>query len=262
MGLSKDSQWWGDNDKWWDGAYNAVTGDYDLGEHMSKTSKKNFKKQGYAIGWDGKSFDQFYDEATERTGEPGMRGSGGLDGWANPGYNNMLTELRRAGIGPDQAFHLAHGAGLTNINSMSDIEQIIAARDKSNTSEPELETRLESFEPKGKEDPVTPEPVEEEPPAMTEDDERVQNNFMAGYYDVPQQSFGETWMAAHAANQANQNLAWAKKQESYTDGKRYGQGGRSSFDTKYSTTAKARIGLTGSDFAGSRAFRDSLMSYF
>ena len=103
----------------------------------------------------------------------------------------------------------------------------------------------------------------EEAPELTPEDEEIQDKYAAGYYDIPQQSYGETWMAQHATNQANQNLAWAKKTEGITSGNRYGQGAKSSFDTKYSNTAKTPASSgRGIGLAGSRAFRDNLMSFF
>lgn len=250
--------------QWWDGAYNQRTGDYDLGKSMSKTSKKNGEKQGYAVAWDGRDFDSWMAQGqSNRMQSVTDQGSFETDEPVNAGYRKQQEMLKQAGIDKNLAYHLAHAAGITNVNSKGDIKAIIRAHDQSQVSHPEMETYMAKNKGNKKKNKNNDDdkPLEPEVPELSDKDKQIQENYNNGYYDIPQRSYGETWMAQHAANQANQALAWAKKSDALYDKSRYGQGGNSSFDTKYSTTAKASTGL-GLQFAGSRRFRDDLMSHF
>jgi hypothetical protein len=132
---------------WWNGAYNQVSGKKDLGKSVSDSAKKNG-----GVGWDGGSQDSWMAKGqTNRTyydknGQ--QRDMGSLDPFGehgnafrqDPKAAKQQDMLRQAGIGPDQAYHLAHAAGITNVNSKSDIKSIIKAHDAAHVSHSEMES--------------------------------------------------------------------------------------------------------------------------
>jgi hypothetical protein len=141
---------------WWDGAYNQVSGKKDLGKSVSKSAKKNG-----GVGWDGGSQDSWMSKGqTNRTyydknGQ--QRDMGSLDPFGehgnafrqDPKAAKQQDMLRQAGIGPDQAYHLAHAAGITNVNSKGDIKSIIKAHDAAHVSHSEMEDYVGKNSKKG-----------------------------------------------------------------------------------------------------------------
>ena len=132
---------------WWDGAYNQVSGKKDLGKSVSDSAKKNG-----GVGWDGGSQDSWMAKGQNNrtyTDKNGMtRDMGQLDPFGKHGNRfrqdpkaaDQQDMLRQAGISPDQAYHLAHAAGITNVNSKSDIKAIIRAHDDAHVSHSEMES--------------------------------------------------------------------------------------------------------------------------
>lgn len=160
----------GKNKDWWDGAYNQRTGGYDLGKDVSDSAKKNG-----GVGWDGGSFDSWSAAGTEKKKVYGKDGQVRyMDMPANPKKAKQQDMLRQAGIDSNEAYHLAHAAGITNVNSKSDIKAIVRAKDQSNTSEAELEAALKGYSKSGKdkgegdEEPYAPREKSEEHQAAEE----------------------------------------------------------------------------------------------
>lgn len=158
---------------WWDGAYNQVSGKKDLGKSVSDSAKKNG-----GVGWDGGSQDSWMAKGQNNrtyTDKNGMtRDMGQLDPFGKHGNRfrqdpkaaDQQDMLRQAGISPDQAYHLAHAAGITNVNSKSDIKAIIRAHDDAHVSHSEMESYVGKNSKKDKGDgdsgpEETPEPIEQ-----------------------------------------------------------------------------------------------------
>ena len=72
--------------------------------------------------------------------------------------NQQHAMLRNAGISLNQAKHLAEGAGLTNVNSKSDIKAIIKAHDDSQVSHKEMENFMGQYSSKDKDKEEDKEP--------------------------------------------------------------------------------------------------------
>jgi hypothetical protein len=149
MGKNKDKQWW-------DGAYNQVSGDYDLGKSVSDSAKKNG-----GVGWDGGSFDSYMAKGdanrtyTDKNGQSRTltTGQSMTPMAANPQIRKQTDMLRQAGISGNEAYHLAHSAGITNVNSKNDIKSIIKAHDQANVSHAEMENYMKKNGGKGEADP-------------------------------------------------------------------------------------------------------------
>lgn len=155
-------------------------------DYVEGLSDKERKELGYKQNdkgyfqkmpsFDGKSLDDFltsdhkyYDSFKDRK----ARGDGSLndsdyrqmqaDAMAGTGpRSNFFAPLRAHGIGINELPSLARSAGLNNINSLNDIQQLIAAKDARHTSEPELEEALADFSP-ARPDTPTPEDEPEDP---------------------------------------------------------------------------------------------------
>ena len=124
--------------------------------------------------FDGKSLDDFlssdrkyYDSFKSKANLGSLTDSDyrqmQVDAMAGTGPRaNFFAPLRAHGIGIDELPSLARSAGLNNINSLDDIQQLIAAKDARHTSEPELEEALADFSP-ARPDTPTPEDEPEDP---------------------------------------------------------------------------------------------------
>ena len=139
-------------------------------DYVEGLSKKERKELGYKQNdkgyfqkmpsFDGKSLNDFLisDREYHDSFKRGKNNLGGLrdsdyrqmqaDAMAGTGPRaNFFAPLRAHGIGIDELPSLATSAGITNVNSLDDIQQLIAAKDARHTSEPELEEALGDFSP-------------------------------------------------------------------------------------------------------------------
>ena len=140
-------------------------------DYVKGLSKKERKELGYKQNdkgyfqkepsFDGKSLDDFL--ISDRKYYDSFRGGkanddGSLtesdyrqmqaDAMAGTGPRaDFFAPLRAHGIGIGEIPSLATNAGITNVNSLDDIQQLIAAKDARHTSEPELEEALAGFSP-------------------------------------------------------------------------------------------------------------------
>ena len=114
---------------------------------------------------DHKYYDSFRDGKANPTGSLGDSDYRQMQADAMTGTgprSNFFAPLRAHGIGINELPSLARSAGLNNINSLNDIQQLIAAKDARHTSEPELEEALADFSPTRPDTP-TPEDEPEDP---------------------------------------------------------------------------------------------------
>ena len=120
--------------------------------------------------FDGKSLDDFlssdrkyYDSFKTKANAGSLTDSDyrqmQVDAMAGTGPRaNFFAPLRAHGIGINELPSLARSADIDNINSLEDIQQLIAAKDARHTSEPELEEALADFSPARPDTPTEAEP--------------------------------------------------------------------------------------------------------
>lgn len=101
---------------------------YSFGLYNEGSSAPGFKKNP---SFDGRDFEYFLERAKKM--EPGeTSGESGRPDYANPvpsdaGKNALYNTLKDAGLSEEEMFKGAQYAGLTNVNSQSDIDQILEA---------------------------------------------------------------------------------------------------------------------------------------